>query len=178
MIRPFVSRRTLASIGGTLINSIILYGAAIWGQTSSKNFDKLQAAQMKVARVILNQRGSFGRKQLSHRQEALDDLKWPNVRQLEHTAVLNLTKSAITGQSSAGLNSMFRTREAVHPRGTPQSRLELVEQRGNKGRGFHCRAVEYFNCLPPDLTIPGLSPKQFKAQLRKATPGIFPLARH
>ena len=59
-IRPYLSRKTLATIGGALVNSVILYGAGVWGQTTSKNFDRIQAAQLRVARVILNEKGLFG----------------------------------------------------------------------------------------------------------------------
>ena len=177
-IRPYVSKRALASIGGSLINSIISYGAGVWGQTSNKNYDKLQAAQLKVARVILNQRGSFGRKKMSHRQDALTELKWLNVNQLEHSAVLNLTKAATAGLSSAGLNGMFKVVEAKHPRGTPQSRIECTDTISKKGRGFRTRAVEYYNNLPPDLTDPSLSPKMFKSLLKKTSPNLFQLTKH
>ena len=98
-VKPFVSKEALANVGSALINSTILYGAPIWGNTTQSNIDRVQKVQMKAARLI-DGKGWNRKTSKSHRQDLLNDLKWPNVNQIITTSILNLTKMAIEKKSS------------------------------------------------------------------------------
>ena len=60
---------------------------------------------MRAARIIIRK---WKKKEDGlHRQEILDSVKWPNVQQLITASTLNLTKQAISGQSSCGMNYLL-----------------------------------------------------------------------
>ena len=52
IIKPYVTQEQLAYIGNSIVNSIILYAAPIWAQTTEYNFKRIQKAQVKVSQMI------------------------------------------------------------------------------------------------------------------------------
>ena len=125
MIRPYTTKKNLTNIAGALVNSTIAYGAPIWGQSTTKVLDKVQKAQMRVARIVVNEKPKRGTRKKRHRQDAMDKLGWSNVKQIVEKTTLNLTKKAIEGESSKGLNELFEKRVPKHQRGDDQMRIGL-----------------------------------------------------
>ena len=105
-LKTFLPKKILYQVGNSLINSTIQYGAALWGATSLTNIAKVQSAQIRAGRIIS---GNWRKKRDGvHRQDLMNLMKWQNVNQLINTATLNLTKNAISSNSSVGMNSLFR----------------------------------------------------------------------
>ena len=148
-LKSYLPSKILHNVGNALINSTIQYGAAIWGATTQTNITKVQAAQVRSARILTG-RGRRGSK-LSHRQELLDSVNWPNVNQIIQNTTLNLTKNAITGNSSSGFNSLFSIK-------IPHDKLRNKGIRINHGGpnnrtnlNFSANATLAFNKLPAEL---------------------------
>ena len=60
-------------MGNAIINSTIQYGAAIWGATTDQNVNKIQAAQIRAARILTKK---WKKKDDGiHRQQILDSIK-------------------------------------------------------------------------------------------------------
>ena len=175
-LRSFLPAKTLHQVGNAIINSTIQYGAAIWGATTEQNVNKVQSAQMRAARIITRK---WKKKEDGlHRQEILDSVKWPNVQQLITASTLNLTKQAISGQSSSGMNHLLKVKRP--PRGNRNSGLR-VDHRGKSDRGettFSANAVNKFNHLPAPLRAPELSVKTFKNKLKCHIKTHYKLPRH
>ena len=92
-------------------------------------------------------------KKKMHRQDTLDDLNWPNVRQLIYSATLNLAKSAIEAKSSEGLNNLFVVKHTKNPRKGPNMRLKHRGKITQANDTFSVNATEIFNKLPMELKI-------------------------
>ena len=105
-VKPFISEKALGEIAANLVNSTLLYAAPLWGSSVNSNIDKLQSTQTKAARVV-NNKAWKRQKKKSHRQELLNQLNWPNTKQIIHMATANITKKAIMGKSSVGMDKMF-----------------------------------------------------------------------
>ena len=102
---------------------------------------------MKAARLI-DGKGWNRKTSKSHRQDLLNDLKWPNVNQIVTTSILNLTKLAIEKKSSNGLNEMFKNKHPKNPRKTKASRLYHNGPINRKKITFSGNATELYNALP------------------------------
>ena len=175
-LRSFLPPSILYQVGNSVINSSIQYGAAIWGATSELNINKIQAAQIRAARILSRKWKRKGDD--SHRQQILDQMKWPNVEQLITSATLNLTKQAISGDSSSGMNHLIKVKKP--PKGNRNQGLRL-EHRGKSNRGettFSVNAVNKFNNLPDQLRDPDLTTKQFKVKLKTYTALNYKLTQH
>ena len=126
--------------------------------------DRLQKAQSKAARAITDW-GWKNATKLS-RQDMLNKLGWPNVLQLRNTAIINLTHNALSNNSSAGMNKMFKVSLPSHPRsGTSQ----YITHDGPINRScstFSSLASSLFNDLPVELKTPSLSTKSFKTKVK------------
>ena len=113
-----------------------------------------------------------------NRQELLDQLRWPNVRQLTATATLNLTKKAISGEASTGINSLFKITRP--PEGNRNSGLR-ISHRGKATRAattFSANAANAFNELPAHLRGPELTTRQFKYKLKGYIKNTLKLPHH
>ena len=142
-------------VANNLVNSTILYGAALWGTTTQSNFEKLQKSQIKAAKMVLNQK--WEGKKIQHRQETLDKLKWPNVTQISELAILNLVKKAILGRASFRLNRMFKVIYPRHPRGLITITIQHKGPLKRKSCNFSAKAAESFNVIIgscENLTMP------------------------
>ena len=177
-IQPHVSKKTLAKIGDSLVNSQILYGATIWSQTTANNLDALQKAQTKVARMISgNDRRGKGAQRV-HRQDMFTNLGWKNVRQLVSTANLNMVKQAMEGCSSEGVNNLFRVSAPIHQRGLQTNRVDHNGPVNRKSTSFDVRSAEEYNQLPDSLKDPTLSKWRFKNHLKDHILTLHHLPRH
>ena len=175
-LRSFLPQKVVNQVGNAIINSTIQYGAALWGATSETNLGKIQAAQIRSARVIT---GIWKKKDDGiHRQELLDLMNWPNVMQLTTTATLNLTKAAINGEASSGLNSLFKI--ARPPEGNRNSGLR-ISHRGKASRNtttFSANATTVFNNLSAQLRAPELTTRQFKHKVKGHIKSNHKLMQH
>ena len=84
---------------------------------------RIQKCQTRAARIIMSNGWEKGQVR-EHRQDILDKLGWQNVQQLVTTSILNLTKSSIDGQSSSGVNNMFKVSHPTNPRHGLASRIK------------------------------------------------------
>ena len=163
-IKPYVSLKTLGQVGGAMINSTIMYAAPLWGATTASNINKVQAAQVKAARIIT---GCWNTKDKpSHRQDVLDQLNWPNVRQIIHSATLNLLKASIESKSSEGMNSLFKV---TLPNNKTRNKSIRVDHNGSLSKGcssFSSNATTMYNNLAQVMKNPGYTIKKFKKELK------------
>ena len=167
-IKPYLSTVQLGQIGANLINSTILYAAPLWGATTKENIARVQSIQIKAARVIKNK--AWARtKHKQHRQELLDELKWPNTQQIINSATLNLAKKATTASSSEGLNNLFKVSKATHTRKLPVIRIDHRGKVTSTNNIFSVNAPKLFNNLPAELKDPNMSNTKFKRQLKHVT---------
>ena len=108
----------------------------------------------------------------------LQKLNWPNVRQIAEAAILNMVKRAITGNSSDGLNKMFKV---IHPR-LPRGKKSIeVHHRGKVNRqksNFSAYAADRFNNLPEKFRNPDITCKSFKRLIKVHTKTYCLLEQH
>ena len=158
-LKPYLPFNLLCQVGNAIINSTILYCAPIWGPSSKGNRDKVQAAQIRSARIIT---GIWNwEAESSHRQDLLTSMKWPNVEQLVTISTINLLKNAIDGQSSKGLQEMFKV---TKPREASRRQEIRVDHRGSQTRVnnmFSANATHIFNNLPSEIRCPSMSKRKF-----------------
>ena len=175
-LKKFLPQKILYQVGNSLINSTIQYGAALWGATSLTNIAKVQSAQIRAGRIIS---GNWRKKRDGvHRQDLMNLMKWQNVNQLINTATLNLTKNAISSNSSVGMNSLFRV---TKPSSERRNKGLRVDHRGPLNRSnmhFSANAAITYNKLPPYLREISLTTKQFKIKLKKHIKTTNLLAHH
>ena len=175
-VRPYVDQKTLALIGDTLISSTIIYGAPVWGQTTKKNLEAVQAAQIRAARIVL--RKHKWSKIRSHRQQMLDELGWRNVHQLISSASLNLIKAASEDLSAPSLNSLIKCSTSVHPRGDKSVRLDHTGKLSRPKSLFEVKTTAEFNILPPNLRSSKLNTNKFKVLLKEHMLSSYRLPTH
>ena len=175
-LRKYLPPKTLYQIGDALINSTIQYGAALWGQTTDKNLDKIQAAQVRAARIISGR--WRGKGDNLHRQQIMEEVKWLNVKQLVSTATLNLAKKGTTGSSSVGVNSMFKVRRPPEANRSSGIRIQSKGKVDSKAHSFAAGAAQAFNKLPEELRDDKLTPKGFKNGLKKHIKKVLLLPHH
>ena len=162
-LKPFLPQKALHTIGNSIINSTILYGAPIWGITKAANIEMLQSCQIKAGRVI----DGFGCKgNKSHRQTLLEKMKWPNVNQIIESAILNQTKRALSMEASKGLNNMFTKSFPRFQRGNKGWRIKNCGPAKETKVTFASKAQSLYNNLPSDLSNILLTPLEFKNKLR------------
>ena len=164
-------------MGASLINSSILYAAPLWGATTSTNVDKIQSAQIRAARFITNKSWQRSKKK-KHRQQLLNELSWPNTRQIINSAILNLAKKAISTNSSFGLNNIFKTIKPTSNRGGPTVRIEHKSKINKKSDIFSVIAPALFNGLPAKMRNPLTIDKQFKILVKKHSCTVNLLPEH
>ena len=80
-----------------------------------------------------------------------------NVEQITEAALLNLTKKALTNNTSHALNNMFTINYKRLPRGLNTITISHKGQLGRKNTNFSAKAVHSFNRLPPELRDPQLT---------------------
>ena len=175
-LKSYLPPRLIYQIGNSVINSTIQYGAALWGATSNCNIQKVQSAQIRAGRLLTGnwRRGEIG----LHRQQLLHSMKWPNVKQLIASATLNMVKSATSGDSSVGTNSLFRV---TKPDIKLRKRGLRVDHKGPSTRtllNFSANASFMFNNLPPHLKEQDLTTRQFKRKLKIHIMDTFLLTQH
>ena len=176
-LKPFIPTEELGKIGGGLINSIIHYGAPVWGQTTQKNIDIIQKYHTKAARLILQKGWKKGGKK-AHRQDLFDSLGWPNTKQILTSAMLNVTRSALNQNSSAGLNKMFSTTMPRNIRIGKGPRISYKGRMSGLKDSFSTKAPEIYNQLPHTLRNPLLSTLQFKRDLKTYIRSQYLLPKH
>ena len=93
-------------------------------------------------------------------------LGWKNVRQIAEQANLNMTKQAMEGISSAGLNQTFKVSAATHQRGQPTTWVDHKGPASRKITNFDVRSATAFNTLPDELKAPRLTVQGFKNKLK------------
>ena len=178
IIRPHIPLSKLAQVGNSVLTSTIAYGAAVWGETSEKNLNLIQRAQTQAARIVLNIQRKKGSKQIHHRQDMLDELKWPNVQQIVFSTTVNLAKQAASNVSSTDLNELLNYTTPKLPRGPCRARIRNTAPCNRKGNGFSVRAVKNFNSLPPELTNKQVSTISFKRKAKEHIRTILLLPKH
>ena len=115
---------------------------------------------------------------ISHRQELLKINKLSNVDQLITMSLLNLLKNAIAGQSSKGLEQMFKITE---PRDNARRLEARIDHKGLKTRPdsiFSANTASLFNNLPSEIKYPGLTVRQFKRLVKEHTMANYALVYH
>ena len=125
----------------------------------------MQKVQIKAARFIEG-KGWSRKSSKSHRQTLLNDLKWPNVKPIISSSILNLTKRAIDKKSSKGLNDLFKTSYPVNPRKSKAGRINHKGPIKRSKNTLSGHATELYNALPERLKIEDLTVTQFKTQLK------------
>ena len=174
--KPFLPLRTLAMIGNNLINSTIMYGAPIWGSSSLKNIEIVQAAQTKVVRMLMG--STWGRDNTTHRQKIFSEIGWPNVQQIILMASSNLVRKAGLNQSSQGLNTMIKKKQKKSQRHGHIMRLEHCGPANRKSDTFSSKATQQFNVLPTALKDPLISTAAFKKKLKEHAMSTYLLKEH
>ena len=175
-LKTFLPKKILYQVGNSLINSTIQYGAALWGATSLTNIAKVQSAQIRAGRIIS---GNWRKKRDGvHRQDLMNLMKWQNVNQLINTATLNLTKNAISSNSSVGMNSLFRVTKPSSERRNKGLRVDHRGPRNRSNMHFSANAAITYNKLPLYLREISLTTKQFKIKLKKHIKTTNLLAHH
>ena len=162
-LKPFLPTKILAAVGNALVNSTIMYGAPLWGGTTSANIAKLQSAQVKAGRAIT---GSGPKMKRTHRQQMFNQLNWPNVTQLIYASTLNLAKRGIEKKSSEGINNLFKVTTPRQHRALPTMRLHHRGPLTRQPNVFSSHAEELFNELPDFLKNPALTINQFKRHIK------------
>ena len=148
MIKPYVTREQLGYVGNSVINSIILYAAPIWAHTTDDNLNRLQKAQIKVARMIIWNPVNSRTIAKEHRQTILTDLKWLNVRQLATSSILNLVRQGASNQSSKGINSLFIRNPRMNQRICNSHKIIIPSNTKRTGKNLLDTGVPLFNTLP------------------------------
>ena len=143
--------------------------------TSKANLDRIQKCQTKAARMITRKGWEKG-KVKDHRQDVLDGLGWQNVRQLVSTSILNLTKNALDGTSSKGLNDMFSVTQHTNPRLAYAPRIAHYGKITATDKMFEVHAPTLYNNLPPQLRCTDIAKNRFKREVRTyiATKWLLP----
>ena len=149
-IKPYLSQKQLSVVGGSLINSSILYGAPIWGTTTQQNLNIVQKYQTRAARVI-DSKGKKQRGKKIHRQELFQKLGWPNTNQIVTSSMLNLTKKAIDQSSAHNINQLFNTAKPNNPRQGKGTRISHKSKIGLKGKTCATLAPLMYNQLPAKM---------------------------
>ena len=175
-VRGLIPVNALGMIANNLINSTILYGAPIWAATSQENLDLIQKSQIRAARLVINQKWQKGKK--SHRQNLLNKLNWPNVRQIIQSATLKLVHRATKLNISAGIISMFKIITPRIPRGNPTYTIRHNGNCKRSANNFTAFATATFNSLPPYLRCPSLTNKKFKKAIKSYTRANWLLKQH
>ena len=176
-LKPFMPMEALGRIGAGLINSTILYGAPVWAQTTQKNIDLLQKQQIKAARLITSKGWQRGKKK-EHRQVILDQLGWPNIKQIANSAIINLTKKAIKHTSSKAINNMFTIRKPKAARKGKGTRIAHKWKINTKNNTFSTNAPTLFNILPIKLRDTAITCKKFKSNLKVHIRTLHHLQQH
>ena len=57
-VKPFLTTKAMANVGSSMMNSTILYAAAVWGGTTQQNINKIQAVKTRGVRMITKTVGS------------------------------------------------------------------------------------------------------------------------
>ena len=164
-VKPFLTTKAMANVGSSMMNSTILYAAAVWGGTTQQNINRIQAAQTRGARMITNKSWQRNKSKV-HRQVLFDQLNWPNVTQIINNATLNITKKAINQKSSNQLNRTFQVTKPNNPRQTTAPRLSHKGKITRKSNVFSAYAVKFYNELPTHLKDPDLTTGQFKTKIK------------
>ena len=176
-IKPYISVKALAEVGSSLINSTILYAAPLWGCTTKSNLDKIQASQTRAARMILS-KGWSRTKTKSHRQDALTELKWPNVSQIVHMATCNLTKKALSGNLSIDMNNMFTKSKTEHSRPANRGRIDHKGKIDQNQNIYSVMATNMYNTLPQYMKDPDMTDKKFKNEMKRLSLQMNHLPTH
>ena len=175
-IKPFLPLKSLSTVGNSLINSTIIYGAPVWGNTTKKNIDLVQKAQMQAARVILG--ANWGKDKMTHRQTLLDRLGWPNVGQMILSASTNLVRKAGYNSSSQGLNNKIKKTIPKSLRNTKSLRLNHLGPAIRKDTQFSAKATQEFNKLPITMRDSTLTERQFKRLMKTHSRKVKLLPQH
>ena len=97
VLKSLIPLKSMQQVGNNLINSTILYAAPLWGLTTKSNIQKVQASQIKAARIVTGKKWRNGK--IEHGQTTLDSINWPNASQIISSATLNVIKRATCGLS-------------------------------------------------------------------------------
>ena len=172
-VKPYMDKKTLASIGDSLINSTILFGAPIWSQTTDTNISLVQRAQTKAARMVSGKNSWGFKRNRTHRQDILQELGWKNIKQLIASANLNLLKNSMENKTSESLHNLFKVTQPIHPRGITTNRVDHTGSVTRNKHNFEVQATKEFNNLPDNLRSPLLNTKQFKCLLTDHIPSSY-----
>ena len=153
-----------------------MYGAPIWGTSTGQNIGKVQAAQIKVARMSTGTTLSPEKKE--HRQTILNKLGWPNVDQIILNSTANLVRKAGLNQSSLGLNKAIKRITQQSSRNSNYMRLGHTGPIKRKQDIFSANGVQIFNNLPKELRNPLLNDKQFKVKMKEYSLSTKSLKEH
>ena len=174
-LRHLIPQKALAQVAGSLVNSTLLYGAPVWGATTTANIDRLQKAQMKAARAAYTT-GKRGK--ITHRQDILDSLCWPNVKQIIMTSTLNLLKSISKNESSHGLINSFSISNPKNPRSATGQRIDHKGPKNRTNTSFSTNSCMMHNLLPVNLKDKEISTKTFKQQIKLYSRTVNRLPKH
>ena len=175
-LKPYLPFPLLCQVGNAILNSTIQYCAPLWGPSSESNRIKVQAAQVRAARIITGEWNS--EKVRSHRQDLLSKIKWPNVNQIIEIATLNLLKNAIERKASEGLTGLFWvTKPTVNARRNTL-RIDHFGPLTRSNSFFSANAVHLFNNLPLHMKNPSLSRGNFKKLVKENALENNLLTRH
>ena len=176
LLKPFIPTKQLALVGGSLINSTILYAAPVWGVTSQYNIQKVQSSQIKAARLVAGYTKRGRAKE--HRQIILNQLNWPNTTQIITSAALNIIKRASIGATSKDLNNMFISKEPMNNRNGKSQTLTHKGPLNRPHSHFTAYGIELFNELPATLREKSLSCAKFKNELKTYSRTVNLLQMH
>ena len=159
-LKPYLFFNLLCQVGNSTINSTILYCAPLWGPSSQGNRNKVQAAQIKAARMITGTWNS------TDRQELLNKIRWPNVEQLVKASTLNILRSAMEGKASQGMRDLFKITKPLEGSRRQEIRFDFKGDRKRTDNMFSTYAAQTFNLLPEEIKDPSITTNKFKLKLK------------
>ena len=144
--RKYLPKYLTKQVVQALVLSYLDYCAVIWSNTSETNLNRLQVAQNKAARLVL---------QCPYRTRIstmYNDLVWLNVRKRLNYSLLCFVKTIITNKTPVIIYNNLSMFSNIHNHLTRQSsegRFLLPPCRTNaKQKTVHYRAMVAWNSLP------------------------------
>ena len=166
----------MCAVGNAIINSTIQYCAPIWGPGSAGSRTKVQASQIRAARIIT---GRWNREhQESHRQDLLTSMNWPNVEQMVNIASLNLLKKTITGKGTKGIRELFAIKRPDQNARRKEIRVDFKGPKKRLPTIFSAYVTNKFNALPNELKDPKIPIRKFKKLSKEHVLSKYQLKTH
>ena len=143
-IKHLLDQSTLMYLINVFVFFKLFYCSTVWSNTSTENIRKLLLVQNCACRIVT------GLKKCDHISEALESLRWLNVKEKLLFNDLVMVYKCMNNLTPDYLRKRFQHRSEIHLRDTrPKSDLSLPKCRLATGqRGFAFHEAKIFNSLP------------------------------